>query len=45
MIKLGAVLTKLAPALRELDMRYDWATEGVTSGEHAFGLRSVYRYR
>ena len=44
-IKLGAILTKLSPALRELDIRYDWASELASWSEDAVKLRTVIRYR
>jgi hypothetical protein len=46
MIRLGAVLTKLAPALRELDLAYDQGSE-MRAGEEpgTYHSRSVVRYR
>lgn len=45
-IKLGAILTKLAPALRELDLAFDYGTEMVPAQQPgAFLTRTVYRYR
>ena len=43
---LGAILTKVAPALRELDMSYDFGTEVVPGPTpQAFLSKTVYRYR
>ncbi|MHC5064856.1 MAG: hypothetical protein ACYTG5_12885 [Planctomycetota bacterium] len=45
-IKLGAVLTKLGPALRELQMEFDWGTEILPSEDPDVVMsRTVYRYR
>jgi hypothetical protein len=40
----GAILTKLAPALRELDIGYDWGTETAPDEHGASVVRSVVRY-
>jgi hypothetical protein len=46
MRKLGAILTKVAPALRELDLRYDEAEEILpTSTPEAVTRRRTVRYR
>ncbi len=45
-IKMGAVLTKLAPALREMQMSFDWGTEILPSEQpNQIMSRTVYRYR
>jgi hypothetical protein len=45
-MKLGVILTKLAPALRELDVGLDVASEYL-SGQRAGSIlsRTAYRYR
>ena len=42
----GSILTKITPALRELDMGYDWATESIPVPDgKGWMSRQVHRYR
>lgn len=44
-LKLGTILTKLAPAMRELDLGYDWAMESMPGKTaETWVSRSVVRY-
>ncbi len=45
LLTIGTILTKLAPACRELDFGYDWAMEAMPGkAPNTWITRSVYRY-
>ena len=45
LLKMGAILSKLAPFFRELDMSFDWGTEIVTTtAPDTIMSRTIYRY-